>query len=117
MPRQNTRSSRRSSHSGAPARNVGGGAHGGDKRSLQGADGEQQVLVQVCNYDVVVIASRVFYGEHYRAVRAACPDAKLLFDTLDLNFLTTAREAITGARAGALRSPWDAEATSVKQVC
>src|SRR5882724_3765954 len=52
-------------------------------------------------FDLALVARRDIAAAHFAAVRAHCPSARLVFDTVDLHFLREERQAaLTGATAG-----------------
>jgi GT2 family glycosyltransferase/glycosyltransferase involved in cell wall biosynthesis len=44
-------------------------------------------------YDLVVICRIEVFDEHFAAIKAKCPSAKFVFQTIDLHYLRTKREA------------------------
>lgn len=48
-----------------------------------------------CVYDVILVARRAIFQASEGALKEQCPDAPIIYDTVDLHFLREAREALT----------------------
>ncbi len=60
-------------------------------------------------FDVVVLSRHYVASKHVDAVRRFAPQARLVFDTVDLHFLRSEREATLGSGAGASPAAADRE--------
>lgn len=87
----------------AAARAAAAGGNGNGNGNGGNPSSSSSSSSNACLYDVIVVARFYVYERAAAALRAACPNTPVVFDTVDVHFLREARMAISAEAAAAAR--------------